>query len=265
MQLDFIVNDIKSFSTWLKRFSIINKSLQLEVDTTTSEFIAKTYNDEFSVIKYSKISFVDIGFELTTKKLPSERLRVGLFDIQKIIKTAGQYTEAFKFIIKYENVENDDGSIQLTGKQVLLKSDDMKIGFDCTSLGIFPKYITDSDFTNIVCKIDTVITFPLNEIEHKKILNLSDLDKDYNRIKFKAENSKISIRSNSFELILGKCNGESVSLPILKEQFEKIDAEKHTVQLSSERVVLNSLDSNTSIALGGLDMNEYDADKEIEL
>ncbi len=99
MQLNFRVSNITNFSTWLKRFSKIENKLLLEIDIKKSEFLAKTYNEEHSVVKFSRVGFADIGFELK-KKTSDERIKVGLYDIQKIIKTFGQFTENFQFIVK---------------------------------------------------------------------------------------------------------------------------------------------------------------------
>jgi len=263
MQLEFSVNNVTQFSNWLKRFSSIDKSLLLEVDLDTLQFIAKTYNEERSVVKHSSISFTDIGFELVTKKLPTGRIHVGLYDVLKIIKTFNQFAENFSFIIKYEDLEGNEDT-KLIGKQLLLKNDNLKVGFDCTSLNIF-KYIKDSVFNGAICKIDSLLTFDLKREDFDKIINLSDLDKEYKRIEFKAINSKIVLRSKSFELNLGICNGEKASMPILKDQLDKVDSENYSVQLGEGRMVLTSTDSDTTTALGGLDINEYDTDKDMDL
>ena len=52
---------------------------------------------------------------------------------------------------------------------------------------------------------------------------------------------------------------------MLKDQLEKVDSENYSVQLGEGRMVLTSTDSTTVTALGGLDMNEYDTDKDMEL
>ena len=263
MQLEFTVNNISTFSNWLKRFSSIDKSLLLEVDLETKQFIAKTYNEERSVVKFSSIRFNDIGFDLKTKNLPAGRIHVGLYDTVKIVKTFSQFSENFSLIIKYDNIEGNDDT-KLIGKQLLLKNDTIKVGFECTSLNIF-NYIKDKVFTDVICKVDPLLTFDLKTEDYIKISNLSDLDKEYKRIDFRATNSEISLRSKSFELKLGICNSEKVSLPILKDQFEKVDPENYSVQLAEGRMILSSTDSNTITALGGLDVNEYDSDKEMEL
>jgi len=263
MQLEFTVNKIGLFSSWLKRFSSIDKSLLLEVDLDSSEFLAKTYNEERSVVKHSRISFNDIGFELSKATKSTGRIHVGLYDIIKIIKTFSQFPENFTFIIKYDNID-DNENVKLIGNQILLKDKLLKVGFECTSLNIF-KYITDDVFNNVICQLDSLLTFDLGKDDFVKIINLSDLDKEYKKIEFKANEGKITLRSKSFELALGVCNGEKTALPILKEQIEKADSENYKIVLGDSRIILRSTDRNTTLALGGLDLNDYDTVKDIEL
>ena len=264
MQLEFNISNVQLFSNWLKRFSSIDKSLLLEVNLDTKQFQAKTYNEERSVVKFSKISFNDIGFELITKKIPEGRIKVGLYDIQKIIKTFVQFTNDFQLIIKYAPLKNKEGVEELAGKQVLLKNDTLKVGFDCTSLNIF-KYITDTVFETVICKINSLLSFDLTQENFNKIISLSDLDKEYKRIEFKSVNNKVFLRSKSFELLLGVCGKSVASLPLLKDQFDKLDSENYQIALDDSRMVLTSIDSDTTTVLGGLDMNEYDTDKDMEL
>lgn len=262
MQIEFDVNNIKAFSAWLKRFATIDKSLLLEVDLTSKEFLAKTYNESHSVVKFSRIGFEAIGFELKTKKTPEARLKVGLYDVHNIIKTFQQFPEKFQFIIKYEVMEEDAGT-SYVGKQVLIKTDSLKVGFECTSISIF-RYITDQVFSGI-CAVDSQLSFDLKADDFNKIISLSDLDKEYKKLEFRAEAGSIRMRSRSFELSIGICNGEAVKFPILKEQFEKVDSESYQVAIGTDRMVLTSIDSATTISLGGVNDNAYETEKEMEL
>jgi len=262
MQLSYTVNNISLFSAWLKRFSSIDKSLLLEIDLSSSEFIAKTYNEEHSVVKFSSVGFNDVGFELTTKKVPESRIHVGVYDVLKIIKTFTQFTENFDFIVKYDEIL-DNKNTKYIGKQLLLKNDMLKVGFDCTSLSIF-KYLSDDVFHNTICKIEPLLNFDLKEEDLNKIMSLSDLDKEYKKLEFKAQNKKITARSKSFELTLGICNGQNLKLPILKDQLDKVDSENYQIVLG-DRMILTSTDSPTTTVISSLDLNEYDTDKDVEL
>lgn len=262
--LSFKVADVSNFSQWLKRFAAVEKSLLLELDAEDSQFIAKTYNEERSVVKQSKATFNDLGFEVTGT-LPSGRIKVGLYDLNRIVKTFSHFSDPFTLTVKYEEVEEDSGK-QLVGTQILLKKDDdsLKVGFECTSLSIF-NYITDEMFTDRVCNVEEILSFDLGKEDFNKIVSLSDLDKEYKKIEFRGEDGKVFLKSKSFELVLGVCNGVSAKLPILKNQFSMIDSENYRVIVGENKMLLSSIESDTVTALGALDGNEYDSDKEMEL
>ena len=65
MQLQFKNNkNASEFSNWLKGFKDIQNSLLLEIDLIENAFIAKCFPPSKSIVRYSKLSFEDAGFEL---------------------------------------------------------------------------------------------------------------------------------------------------------------------------------------------------------
>lgn len=260
-QLEFNINKIDEFASWIKRFSLVDKSLLLEVDVSHAELLAKTYNEERSVVKFSKITFDEISFDLKTKKIPEKRIKLGIYDIGKIIKALNQFSENLIFIIKYEEAKYDLGD-ELAGIMLLFKTDNLKVGFECNSLNIF-KYIPDDVFKEKICHFEKLVEFDLKQEDLSKINNLCDLDKEYKKLEFKSSNNKILVKSKSFELFIDINNKSEASLPILKEQFSKIDLENYKVSLGDSKMSFNSIDSQTIVVLGGLDLNEYEKETEM--
>ena len=83
--LEFTAKNAKAFTAWIKRFSSIDNTLLLEVDRSNSIFIAKTYNEEHSVVKMSSIKFDEAGFTVKDGT-ESKRVKVGIFNIPRLIK-----------------------------------------------------------------------------------------------------------------------------------------------------------------------------------
>ena len=50
------IGSTNGFVTWLKGFKDINGSLLVEIDLESKEFIAKSFPQDKSVVKYAKIS-----------------------------------------------------------------------------------------------------------------------------------------------------------------------------------------------------------------
>lgn len=242
--LVFKSNDVSNFVGWLKKFSSIETSLLLEINETKQEFIAKSYNSEKSVVKYSKISFSEAGLEVTSK-LSDNFIKLGIFNISQLIKSLDQFRGGeFTITIKYDEVNNEWG-----GLSILIKDDRLKIKVDCTSLNIF-KYISDELFKDVIMQTEEVssFNFPVNNIE--EILSLSNLDKEYKFLEFIIKNGNVYINGKTFELQIDSVlvNKQHV-LSLYKEQFDKVDKENYDVTFGDDKLVFNSLDTNTITVL----------------
>jgi hypothetical protein len=234
-----------NFINWLKKFNIIEKSLLLEVDTNEKTFIAKSYNDEKSIIKFSKISFEEAGFMLNSKT--TDFIKLGIYSIGQLIKSLNTFSENLTMTINYDTIKNDNGEDENAGLSILIKNDELKVKVECTSLNIF-KYISDTLFKNI-CTTDEITRFDLSKEFIEKINNLLVLDKDYKFFEFIIKNNKVYIKGKTFELELAENGDEKALLSIYKEQFEKIDKENYNVIFGDDKMVFSSYDTDTTIVL----------------
>jgi hypothetical protein len=243
--LDFIVNDAKSFSSWLKKFSLIDKSLLVEVDTKNQCFVAKSYNEEKSVVKYSMISFNDSGF--TLKKPAEDFIKIGIFNIAAVIKSLDHFSSGeFSLQVQYEEVLSGK-TPEFAGVAILLKSSSLKVKLECTSLNIF-QYIPTPLFEDKIAKTTTITPFNLSSGTIEKINSLSELDKDkdYLFLEFIIRDSRVLVSGKSFELdIAESISEEKIVFSVYKKQFAKIDTENYTVEFGEEKLIFRSDDSNT--------------------
>lgn len=256
-QIEFKAKDVKSFTTWLKRFSSIDGSVLLEIDNSLKEFSAKTYNEEKSVVKFSKINFENCGFNLISKNIPSTRIKIGLYSIPQLIKTLEHFSDEFSVIFKYDEV-TDDKSSEFIGISILIKNENLKVSFECSSLNIF-KYISDNVFETVICDIKKLVEFELKKEDISQIVSLSTLDKDLKSMEFVNKSGNLYAKSKSFEYLLNESSDVETRLPFLKSQFEKIDVENYNVLIGEDRMILTSIDKNTKTVISRLEENEYDS------
>jgi hypothetical protein len=244
--IEFTAKNVKSFSSWLKRFSSIEKSLLLELNEAERCFVAKSYNEQKSIVKYSKISFSDAGFSLNKESIGnSDLLKIGVYDGQRIIKSLDHFqTGEFSLAVQYDEI--DDGKEkELAGIAILLKSSALKMKIDCSSLRVF-KYISEDIFRTRIMKTQSVLNFDLSSATIDKINSLCDLDKDYDFLDFVAKDGKVLVRGKSFELVLAEKPGDG-AISIYKNQFSKIDLENYGVEFGNDKLVFVSKDSDTII------------------
>lgn len=245
--IEFTAKNVKEFTSWLKRFASIGNSLLLEIDEKTLEFISKTYDEERSVVKMSRINFSDAGLTIRSSKDP-KRVKVGIFNILRLIKIIDQFNDEFDIIINCQEVVNDDSTTQYAGEKIILKNESLKITVDCTSLKIF-KYISDDLFKNTIASAENKGTFELTKNNLEKINSLCTLDNEYKSLEFKFKDNKVYVSGKTFELLVEGIKANSASLNVFKEQYSKIDNENYKVDLCEDRLVFKSKDSDTICVL----------------
>lgn len=256
-QINFTAKNVKSFITWLKKFSSINNSLLIEVDEPSTTFLAKTYNDERSVVKLSRIKFDEAGFIVKPNKDP-KRVKVGVLNISRLVKILDQFSsDDFSLTINFDEVQGE--TVELAGTTLLFKNKNLKISEDCTSLSIF-RYISDEKFKEAISKIDDpLVEFTMNEEDIQQINSLNVLDNDNKFLEFVSKDSKYHVCGKAFEFdITDKTTqiSEDCTLPIFKEQFSNVDSDDYEVKMGEDRLVFTSGDEDTVTVISMVEKDE---------
>lgn len=245
--IEFTAKNVKNFTNWLKRFSIIDNSLLLEIDPVDLSFIAKTYNEERSVVKMSSIKFDDAGL-LTKSIKDTKRIKIGIFNIPRLTKIIDQFNDAeFTMTIEYQEIISEKDS-QYAAEKILLKNSFLKMSVDCTSLNIF-KYISDELFTKNIATIDIISSFKLSKSNLEKISVLNNLDNENRFMLFKFKEGKINVSGKTYDLLIEEKDTSDTKLSIFKDQFISLDTENYIVNMGDDRLVFTSSDSNTIIVI----------------
>ena len=241
--IEFTAKNVKAFTGWLKRFSAIDNTLLLEIDQMKSTFVAKTYNEERSVVKMSTIKFDEAGLTTKVNKDP-KRIKVGIFNISRLIKIMDQFNDdEFNITIEYQDLVGDSDT-QYAGEKILLKNKTLHMNVDCTSLNIF-KYITDDIFNNNIAKAVQLGTFPLSRVTIEKINGLNSLDNEHRFMEFKFVDGTVVVVGKSYDIVIGTQTATNADLSIFKEQYATLDIEGYDVELGDDRLVFRSKDSET--------------------
>jgi len=242
--INFKATNVKPFTAWLKKFSSIEKSLLIEVDGENRCFTAKSYNEEKSVVKFSKISFEESGLILQ-KERDFSPIKVGVYSIPRMIKSLEHFGGSeFDFIVQYDDILDTSNKQTLAGIALLIKSPALKIRIECASLNIF-KYISDDVFMSVIANTDIITKFQLPFGSIEQVNSLSTLDSEYKFLEFVVKNSKIYVKGKSFELEMEACEDKKAILSIFKDQFDKVDLENYNVDFGDEKLVFRSEDSET--------------------
>lgn len=246
MKLEFNVTNTKPIIAWLKRFSLINETMLLEIDVKNKKFLAKTHNETRSVVKFSSISFDDANFELKSKvDNKTSLIMVGVFSISKLMSILDQFSNSdFLFSLEYQEIIKDNEKV-LAGEKIIIKNPQLTMTVMCTSLSIFVHIPTDK-FINHIATGNIISETDIDRSIIEKINSLNKLDTDKKILKFKIDDNKIYISGKTYDLEIGKTkNVENMEVPIFKEQYSMLDNENYSTSIVEEKLVFHSKDSDT--------------------
>lgn len=249
-KIEFAAKNVKPFSSWLQRFVSIDTALLIEIDEENSEFLAKTYNEERSAVKFSKIKFDVAGFVVVPSKTP-KRIKVGLYNITKLMKIIDQFSDSeFSFVVNYDELVDTN---EFVGDSILLKNKNLKMSVECTSLNIF-KYISDDLFKNTIAHLDgKPVNFKLSGTKINQVNSLCKLDNESKFVEFKNDD-EIFIAGKTFDLLIDKSDSTSkASINIFKDQFASVDVENYDVQMGDDRLVFTAENSSSFIVLSAVE------------
>jgi len=247
--ISFTGKNVKTFSAWLKKFASIEKSLLIDVDEANKCFSAKSYNDEKSIVKSSKIRFDVAGFTVKTPSGESVPIQMGIYDVTRVMKSLDHFSSGeFSFDIQYNEVlEGSDK--KLAASAILMKSSSLKMKIACSSLKVF-NYITDKLFDERIAATELITLFNLPNVTIERIDSLCDLDKEYKFLEFMVKDKKVFVKGQVFELDVADSDGsEKGAISIYKDQFSKVDDESYSVKLGSDKLVFTSKDTDTTTVL----------------
>lgn len=249
----FTVKQPKTFTNYLKKFASISITALFEMDFKEQIFITKSPNEERSIVKYGTLGFYDAGFEGDNKL--DITIKVGIYNISKLIKIIEQFDEEFELIIKYDEIIDTNNVKDYAALSILLKNDELKFNNDCTSLNIF-KYISDDLYNNTIRKIEEVVSFNFSKENIEKVRALSELDKDYKLISFINKDGNIYAKGKLFEYLIAPTSNIDAKITFYKDQFSKVDIENCEVTLGKDRTLFSSIDTDTEIVVSKVEGDE---------
>lgn len=247
------IGSTNGFVTWLKGFKDINSSLLVEINLDSNEFIAKSFPQDKSVVKYAKISFEDAGFEFAYIQQNGEdfdwsqheqtndgRIKLGIYNVLgKFIDVVSMFdgTEHDMVVnfdickdVLYWGAKKAEKEYQAT--TTVFKSKSLTMTVKNSQISEFFQKCDDETFLTRVCNIGSPSTYEVNTMvlgNLSKIASVFAADKSRDLIKFysKEVDGQLGLyaydeTNGSFDYLLGYYHdGEagSTATTIFKENF----------------------------------------------
>lgn len=244
--ITFKIKSINNLIGFLKRFSVIEKQLLLEI--TADNILAKSNTPDRATVKYSKIPIVDV-LELKSE-FKSDLLKIGIIDINKFCNAFKHFNEGDEIFF---DVLTDTIGEDLLGIEMKLYNDNLKITIPCQDISLYT-YISSDALKRIIKSVadEKVMEFPFPKEVFAKISSLCGMDGSEDHVKVKVTNDgKVYMKGKSFEYhLLDVQGGTDIELTFKNNQFGFIDQEISAFHLSPNRMLVKSTDSDTLIVLG---------------
>ena len=281
------------FISYLKSYLRIRESLLLEIDTSLRAFVAKTFTEDKSSIRFSSISLDDANISIVSDTGEEERngsrIKVGiLIQLKKFIQIVERLgsdvnekgESNFNIEIDYEPFQSQtDKSIDFVTTSISFSSDILKMRMDGFRISELT-YLSDETFKNVVFNVTDAVSIEISASTINSIIKTSeivkiDVRKDalvfYNDEKtFYVKDRGIgSEKKSNFIYKIGELDSEPlypINIPITRDRFIKmLDKTDENFKIiigkniiegdgSVDRVLFDSVSSTTKIVIAA--MNE---------
>ena len=279
------------FINYLKSYLRIRESLLLEIDTNLRAFVAKTFTEDKSSIRFSSISFDDANVSIVSDNGEDERngsrIKVGiLIQLKKFIQIVERLgsdvnekgESNFNIEIDYEPFQNtNDKSVDFVTTSISFSSEILKMRMDGFRISELT-YLSDDTFKNVVFNATDAVSIEISASTINSIIKTSDIVKidvrkdalvfyNEDKILYVKDRGVGSDKKSNFVYKIGELDTEPlypINIPVTRDRFLKmldksdenfkIIIGKNTIDGSVDRVLFDAVNSTTKIVIAA--MNE---------
>lgn len=202
------IGSTNGFVTWLKGFKDINGSLLVEIDLESKEFIAKSFPQDKSVVKYAKLSFEDAGYEYSYVHNNGEdfdwaqreatndgRVKLGVYNVLgKFIDVVSMFDGSeHEMVVNFDICNNvlywgaKKAEKEYQAETTVFHSKALTMTVKNSQISEFFQKCDDETFLTRVCNIGSPSTYEVNTTvlgNLSKIASVFAADKSRDLIKF---------------------------------------------------------------------------------
>lgn len=240
---------VEPFISYLKNYLRIRESLLLEIDTNTRAFVAKTYTEDKSSVRFSSIMFDDANVTIVSddgeETRGESRIKVGILIHLKrfiqIIERLGADLDKdgnanFNLEIEYDQLVNqNDNSVDFIATSISFSSDILTMRMDGFRPSEFA-YLPDEKFLGVVFNVKDPISMEVSADTINSIIKTSDIvkmDVRKDALVFYVEGNALYVKDRSndtdkkpnFIYKIGDLETVpeyEVSVPITRDRFTKM-------------------------------------------
>ena len=262
---------VDPFVNYLKSYLRIRESLLLEIDTDVRAFVAKTFTEDKSSVRFASIMFDEANIVVVSDESESERegnrIKVGiLIQLKKFIQMVERLGSVvddkgnsnFEINIEYDRLlNNKDSSVDFIATSIWFVSDKLKMRMDGFRISEF-SYLSDSVFKEKVFNVDNPSSLEMSADTINSIIKTSDIvkvDVRKDALVFYTEGNILYVKDRgngvdnkpNFVFKIGELDNEPVvpiSITITRDRFIRMldKADENFKIIIGKSVVTNNVD-----------------------
>lgn len=261
-KISFKTKTPKNLSNWLSKFVTVVSDMVIEIDTTNETFVTKTYTPAKDAVKYGIITFSELGL-VPDEKNEKTTVDVGILDISKLSKKLNLCDDSestidivfdCKEFSNHTNPPSKDKVMVNYGVDIKIINSEFKLNTLCGSLVLFQKMTTSLYESISTFNGDACTPFNITQQQISRISTLGSFDSAQDRtIKFFVDDCVMKVGNKNFEYVIAENVPEYDGDIIIDiKLLQKLDNEAYSVRFNEAKMVLNSLDTDTSILFSSL-------------
>jgi hypothetical protein len=233
---------VPHLNSLIRKMLLMDSSLYLNVNS--ERVWSDVYTPTKDVVKSISLPTKDV-FQF--EKPIEDTIKLSFFSGQRL-QTCLSYFDPHNLSAEMNVFKDEDDGI-LYAEKIILKDNQLKIEIHCQDISLGFTSMTSEQVKRAFDLSTKSYEFKLSSESFSKVLSLQSLDKS-ELLTIYSDKQGVHVKSDSFDIIIDdhykKVQEES---SIFKSFLQRIDKETYHVTVCENKMVLNSEESNTTVAL----------------
>jgi hypothetical protein len=233
---------VPHLNSLIKKMILMDSSLYLNVNS--DRVWSDVYTPTKDVVKSIWLPTKDV---LQFDKPLEETIKLSFFSAQRLLSCLSYFDP--HHLSAEMNVFKDEDDGILYAEKIVLKDNQLKIEIHCQDISLGFTSMTPEQVNRAFDLSSKSYEFKLSSESFAKVLALQTLDKS-ELLTIYSNKEGVHIKSESFDIIIDdnykKVQSEA---SIFKSFLQRIDKETYLVTVCENKMILNSQETNTSVAL----------------
>jgi hypothetical protein len=242
MKVKFKKVKVANFSALIKKMLLMDTSLYININK--DRVWSSVYVPTKDVVKSYGLETKDV-FEFESEL--EETIKLSFFSGARLLTCIG-YFDPHHLSMELSTFKETDGSYY--ADKVILRDQKLKIEIHCQDISLGFTSMTDDQVGRAFDKSTSLLNFTLSREDLSKVSQLLSLDKS-ELFEIYCNSEGVHIKTDAFDIVVddSKTKDSPISKSTFKSFLEKVDKETYEISLCENKLLLESQESATKIAL----------------